>query len=106
MCFIKKKRFSLPKRAKTDIPCYKLVNSDDTSINLPYTYKSGILKSRFKLREVFLDGVITRGFHSYNIPKNPWLETYDPSLGKVIKIVKCIIPKGTRYYGLVVLSVP
>ena len=94
MCFIKKRRFSLPKIAREDIFCYKIVlrfNVSFVSLIQGFPYVRGeTYKTRFIPHEKFFKMYISRGFHSYiNMPPEIYLK---------YRIVKCIIPKGTRYY--------
>lgn len=102
-----------PKKAKTDIVCYKILNKDMTA---PYTgfqydfreYKANglsnllkdiknsiIRKLRFKESPMYYFygvGLI----HTY---KNPLLTNWTDNLKTLNKrVFKCIIPKGTYYY--------
>ena len=102
-----------PKRAKTDIVCYKLLKEDMTA---PYTgfqydfkeYKANGLfvllkdiKNFIIEKPSFINGVL---YYYYDIGL---LHTYKkPALSFVInqckylkrRLFKCIIPKGTYYY--------
>ena len=111
MCIEVKNIF--PKRAKTDIVCYKLLKEDMTA---PYTgfqydfkeYKANGLfvllkdiKNFIIEKPSFINGVL---YYYYDIGL---LHTYKkPALSFVInqckylkrRLFKCIIPKGTYYY--------
>ena len=111
MCIEVKNIF--PKRAKTDIVCYKLLKEDMTA---PYTgfqydfkeYKANGLfvllkdiKNFIIEKPSFINGVL---YYYYDIGL---LHTYKkPDLSFVInqckylkrRLFKCIIPKGTYYY--------
>ena len=102
-----------PKRAKTDIVCYKILNENMTA---PYTkfqydfkeYKANglsnllkdikdsiIRKLRFKeppMYYFYSVGLI----HTYKCPPLIALSKFYKDLNR--KVFKCIIPKGTYYY--------
>lgn len=111
MCIEVKNIF--PKRAKTDIVCYKLLKEDMTA---PYTgfqydfkeYKAnGLLILLKDIKNFIIEkprSVKGEPYYYYNIGL---LHTYKkPALSFVInqckylkrRLFKCIIPKGTYYY--------
>ena len=95
MCFIKKKRFSLPKIAKTDIPCYKIVKKNNEDLRGFIKYESGKFHSvRFKLFEILFSKKLTRGIKSFIIT---YTDLKSPESDKY-RGVLCKIPKGARYY--------
>ena len=106
MCMhIRKERF-YKRTAKEDIVCYKSVKkSDDENIVLSVYYffkyrigrtyrKRKIVKPRplFKTEGFKIDGGF---FHSYISLRNAKIDIR-PGSGRIV--VKCMIPKGSKYY--------
>lgn len=97
MCFTIHRDHQEPKIAKRDIVCYK-AGFERSSYRAfePYyryhTYWLGQEQPRIDLKP--LNGEIFEGYHSYSNKKHMYRE-WRPFY---VKYVKCIIPKGTRYY--------
>ena len=101
MC-LELKKYSKPKIAKKDIICYKaLLKLDDGILRTPYQ------NSPIKIGEIYQSNIINKnckieiGIHSFeNIEdilrwvNRCYLSIY---LERLLK-VKCIIPKGAKYY--------
>lgn len=109
MCLLSKT--DIPLIAKKDIICYKILTEDNYS---PYYYKdytsaiknSDIIQDKTPERIEPFDNVfkISRGFiHTYSELTILKYELYSIQsafllLGKVCKVYKCIIPKGSKYF--------
>ena len=106
MCLITTK--DIPEIAQEDIVCYKLYKLRDNKLLSPYrevvapnineVTNTVLGKARFPY---YLDNsvkyLVNKGFHSFKyiddlIKELHFWQSYD------IKIFKCIIPKGTKYY--------
>lgn len=111
MCIRVKNIF--PKRAKTDIICYKLLKGDMTApyTGFQYDFKEYKANGLFSLLIDIEDYIITKLhfkrfsmyyfysvglIHTYKNPPLISLTKYVKKFNK--KIFKCIIPKGTYYY--------
>ena len=104
MCFYVIKQ-SRPRKAKKDIPCWKILNEDYTPLyhkeNPPY--KSGVLNPIIKLRKTkndyYIISTIKKGYHSYQTEKEAIYKLRRLVILSFTPIVKkFIIPKGTLYY--------
>lgn len=91
MCFVKVRKEDKPKIAQKDIVCYKVgcinyTNNTHTSVYMDFVYE---INKLYKIKHWRTKDVkeIEIGFHS--MAKKP-LCRYG--------IVKCIIPKGSKYY--------
>ena len=115
MCLITTK--DIPEIAQEDIVCYKfyVLHKVKDDINLPSYDKDGYLSpyqgmpapTINKVTNTLLDRaylskytavyMVGRGFHSFKY-LDDLIEELDFWLSFDIKIFKCIIPKGTKYY--------
>ena len=115
MCLITTK--NIPEIAQEDIVCYKfyVLHKVKDDINLPSYDKDGYLSpyqgmpapTINKVTNTLLDRaylskytavyMVGRGFHSFKY-LDDLIEELDFWLSFDIKIFKCIIPKGTKYY--------
>ena len=110
MCIRVKNIF--PKKAKTDIVCYKLLNDDMTAPCTRFQYDLGEYKANglpsllidikdsiirkvrkeFPMRYWYGVGLI----HTYKSFSSRFLSKYLKEFNQ--RVFKCIIPKGTYYY--------
>ena len=115
MCLITTK--DIPEIAQEDIVCYKfyVLHKVKDDINLPSYDKDGYLSpyqgmpapiinevtntllDRAYLSKYTAVYMVGRGFHSFKY-LDDLIEELDFWLSFDIKIFKCIIPKGTKYY--------
>ena len=129
MCLITTK--NIPEIAQEDIVCYKfyVLHKVKDDINLPSYDKDGYLSpyqgmpaptinevtntllGGAEYAEVFLNGItismylVNLGFHSFKCFNDLVEETHFHS-ASIIKIFKCIIPKGSKYYEGVYCEYP
>ena len=89
----------IAKIATEDIPCYKLVGKSSFSRELltPYQKVPVKLGSTYKSKLIrHSNGNVTYGLHAFltldQALCNTFTSLYD------VRIVKCIIPKGSKYY--------
>lgn len=112
MCWISKER--IKRIAKEDIPVFKIVNRDKTSVFRNFLYEENTEYSLGKEIHVYESGImhffINEGFHSY-CKKCEITYTYSDGFFRVIDLVgtvllgrksllilECLIPKGATYY--------
>ena len=111
MCLITTK--NIPEIAQEDIVCYKFyilimegdINYDKNGLLSPY--QGSLAPTINKVTNTLLDRaylskytavyMVGRGFHSFKY-LDDLIEELDFWLSFDIKIFKCIIPKGTKYY--------
>ena len=103
MCF-ETTKYSKLKRAKKDIPCWKILNSDYTPLyhSQHPPYKSGVLNPIIELRKIE-EIIITdfpvfiyEGYHSYQMEKEAIAIVEKIHILFIVR--KFIIPKDTLYY--------
>ena len=111
MCIIVENIF--PKRAKTDIVCYKILNKDMTApyTKFQYDFREYRANGLFNLLICIKDSIIIKlrykessmcyfyGVGLIHTYKNPPLiigTSHIKNLNR--RVFKCIIPKGTYYY--------
>ena len=111
MCLITTK--NIPEIAQEDIVCYKFyilimegdINYDKNGLLSPY--QGSLAPTINKVTNTLLDKaylkygaayMINRGFHSFKYIDDLTKESYFWQSSYNIKIFKCIIPKGTKYY--------
>ena len=91
MCLIVKEQIQIAKR---DMVCFKIVNSEN--FRTPYKYykyiKNKINRARMNLKLNHNDNSYS-GFHSF-VNKKDAISKLD----EIQCIIKCIIPKGSKYY--------
>ena len=99
MCFNVDKKHPHARTAKRAIVCFKVVNRDLCSYYQGFGHEYGFLaKSRLKKEKRGTNGTcIYMGFHSYTCFEAAMKEyrcklSYDPI------VVRCLLPRGTRYY--------
>ena len=103
MCF-ETTKYSKLKRAKKDIPCWKILNKNYTPLfykeNSPY--KSGVLNpiiELIKIEEIIITDFpvfIYEGYHSYQMEKEAMAIVEKMHILFIVR--KFIIPKDTLYY--------
>lgn len=97
MCFQVDLNHPDPLVAEEDIPCIKVINDDFTSFFKNYPYKLGEINPKEELKEIInlapSVNYINEGYHSYYYT----IQVYFPTSSSYLW-VKCIIPKGTKYY--------
>lgn len=118
MCLTKKKKILLPKRAKTDLVCYKLVIKADNGVfTAPFQRltpesitrydigKTIIPKMDFKtkFKAIFKDRALGEGFlhvcpSLYGLQKMLSIWGVGIVIPPTNAILECVIPKGTYYY--------
>lgn len=83
--------------AKKDIICYKLVEDgfDSGSLTTPYHYYPIVLGETYTSNIVREHNSINEGIHSY--VKLGYALRYLRAWRATMHIIKCIIPKGSRY---------
>lgn len=87
---------SYKKTASTDIVCYKFVICDKRGyLQTPYQYESVEIGETYdsELKSSYFS--VEEGLHSFKTLKDC---TNYKSFWRTCIIVKCIIPKGSRYY--------
>ena len=110
MCIQVKNIF--PKRAKTDIVCYKILNKDMTApyTGFQYDFKEYKANGLFSLLIDIKDSIIRKvreGFpicywygvgliHTYKSFSSRFLSKYLKEFNQ--RVFKCVIPRGTYYY--------
>ena len=104
MCLITTK--NIPEIAQEDIVCYKFYELYDNG-KLFSPYQGSHAPAINKVTNTLLDRaylsnyraayMVSRGFHSFKYI-NDLIKELDFWLYSDIKIFKCIIPKGTKYY--------
>lgn len=94
MCFFIDVYHQMVKTAKTNIVCWKRfdIGKGYCSPIQGFEYEGGIVYYEDQFNEHALYMVNT-GLHSYSTEKEAKREKYSDE-----KIVKCIIPKGSKYY--------
>ena len=110
MCIRVKNIF--PKKAKTDIVCYKLLRSDMTAPITGFQYDLGEYKANglFSLLKSIINSIVGKLFftkkvyydysigliHTYKLLALHFVDLQLNYLHK--RLFKCVIPKGTYYY--------
>ena len=110
MCIRVKNIF--PKKAKTDIVCYKFLKDDMTSPFVEFQYDLGEYKASglFVLLKSIINSIVDKLFftkkayydysigliHTYKLPALHFVDLQLNHLHK--RLFKCVIPKGTYYY--------
>ena len=103
MCLITTK--NIPEIAQEDIVCYKIYILIGDELLSPYQGSpaptinkvTNTLLDRAYLSNYRAAYMISKGFHSFKY-LDDLIEELDFWLSFDIKIIKCIIPKGTKYY--------
>ena len=103
MCLITTK--DIPEIAQEDIVCYKIYILIEDELLSPYQGSpapainkvTNTLLDRAYLSKYTAVYMVGRGFHSFKY-LHDLIEELDFWLSFDIKIFKCIIPKGTKYY--------
>ena len=103
MCLITTK--DIPEIAQEDIVCYKIYILIEDELLSPYQGSpapainkvTNTLLDRAYLSKYTAVYMVGRGFHSFKY-LDDLIEELDFWLSFDIKIFKCIIPKGTKYY--------
>jgi hypothetical protein len=102
MCLNIKKNGVGGKIAEKDITCYKVVNMNEDGLYIPVfypniTYTPEALNPHVGIvptPSIYFHALnVERGYHSYTNIR--WAEKFTTTTEK---IVKCTIPKGTKYY--------
>ena len=97
MCFHVDLNHPDPLVAEEDIQCIKVINDDFTSFFKNYPYKLGEINPKEELKEITLPvshiKYIDKGYYSYYYD---FQRHFSGSYSCLL--VKCIIPKGTKYY--------
>ena len=102
MCLELKSKLTRVQTAKRDITVYKVLRKSPTG-NMVTPYKEMLIKlggtyiSRLKRENDGSEMIITRGLHSFATLKEAREEFYSWG-GDDHIVVKCIIPKGAKYY--------
>ena len=93
MCFhIEKGVNSKFKIAKKDITCYKMIFLNDRAYYQNFAYSPNTLYNFINIKKEF--DIIEKGYHSYSTK----YKAFCSGNKFYCKIVKFIIPKGTKYY--------
>ena len=100
MCFRIHPKHQIAKIAKRDIVCYKEIKNNMCPVFYTHIMKYKFNKLCFKVKihikhHRYVSNYIDKGYHSLSTKKQALL--YHDYSGHTM-IVKCIIPKNTKYY--------
>lgn len=103
MCFFAIKKYGKIKIAHKDIVCYKTLMYNMQSFWKYHQYYFDKLEPKLRLKNVCSDKEFVRieeGYHSFSTEEKVMAEYehWSYSYKNLIQMVKCIIPKGSRYY--------